>query len=60
MEKVSEAINVIKNNKNKDNINFFDAYLLLILDNLKNNIEKAYEDLNIASDLLIKIKILQF
>ena len=49
-KKVSEAINVIKNNKHKDNTNFFDAYLLLILDNLKkNNIEKAYENLNIAS-----------
>ena len=49
-KKVSEAINVIKNNKNKENTNFFDAYLLLILDNLKkNNIEKAYENLNTAS-----------
>ncbi len=52
-KKVSEAINIIKFNKNKDNINFFDAYLLLILDSLKkNNIEKAYEDLNIASSFV--------
>ena len=40
--KVSSAINVIKNNKNKNNINFFDAYLLLILDSLKrNDLDKA-------------------
>ena len=44
---VPEAIKVIKKNKTKDNINFFDAYLLLILDNLKeNDIEKAYENSN--------------
>tara|TARA_Y100001970_G_C14242087_1_gene865555 strand:+ start:1773 stop:3458 length:1686 start_codon:yes stop_codon:yes gene_type:complete len=49
-KKVSDAINVIKNNKNKDNTNFFDAHLLLILDNLKrNNIEEAYEHLNVAT-----------
>ena len=42
--KVSQAINIIKNNKNKENSNFFDAYLLLILDSLKkNNFDKAYE-----------------
>ena len=35
--KVSQAINVIKNNKNKTNTNFFDAHLLLILDSLKKN-----------------------
>ena len=40
--KVSQAINVIKNNKDKSNTNFFDAYLLLILDSLKkNDFEKA-------------------
>ena len=33
--KVSQAINVIKQNKEKSNINFFDAHLLLILDSLK-------------------------
>ncbi len=49
-KKVSEAINVIKNNENRDNTNFFDVHLLLILDNLKkNNIKKAYENLNVAS-----------
>ena len=35
--KVSHAINVIKNNKYKNNSNFFEAYLLLILDSLKKN-----------------------
>ena len=40
--KVSQAINVVKNNINKSNTNFFDAYLLLVLDNLKKgNFEKA-------------------
>ena len=33
--KVSQAINLIKYNENKNNTNFFDAYLLLILDSLK-------------------------
>ena len=48
-KKVSQAINVIKNNKNKNNTNFFDAYLLIILDSLKkSNFEKAAEDLNTA------------
>ena len=36
-DKVLQAINVIKNNKNKSNTNFFDAYLLLILDSVKKN-----------------------
>ena len=40
--KVLQAINVVKNNKDKSNINFFDAHLLLILDSLKrNDYEKA-------------------
>ena len=52
-QKVSEAINVIKKNKNKNNSNFFDAHLLIILDSLKrNDIEKAYEDLKIASNFV--------
>ncbi len=47
--KVPQAINIISKNKNKKNIDFFEAYLLLILDSLKkNNIKKAYEDLKIA------------
>ncbi len=41
--KVSQAINVIKQNKEKSNINFFDAHLLLILDSLKkNDLDQAY------------------
>ena len=40
--KVSQAINVVNNNIKKSNTNFFDAYLLIILDNLKKgNFEKA-------------------
>ena len=45
--KVSQAINVIKNNSHKKNTDFFDAHLLLIIDSLKkDNFEKA--------DILIK------
>ena len=45
-DKVVQAINVIKQNKNNDNINFFDAHLLLIIDNLKkNDLDKAYYNL---------------
>ncbi len=41
--KISQAINVIKRNKDKKNSNFFDAHLLLILDSLKkNNLNQAY------------------
>jgi len=35
--KVSQAINIVRNNKEKSNSNFIDAYLLLILDSLKKN-----------------------
>jgi len=35
--KISQAINVVKSNKDNINTNFFDAYLLLILDSLKKN-----------------------
>ena len=38
--KVSQAINIIKDNENERNSNFFDAHLLLILDNLSNSITK--------------------
>ena len=41
--KVSQAINLIKRNKDKNNSNFFDAHLLLILDDLrKNDLNNAY------------------
>ena len=33
--KVAQAINLVKSNKDKTNVKFFDAYLLLILDSLK-------------------------
>ena len=46
--KVSQAINLIKQNKNNKNTNFFDAYLLLSIDDLKRN------DLNSAFGNLIK------
>ncbi len=40
--KILQAINVIKNNKEKSNASFFEAHLLLILDSLKkNDFEKA-------------------
>ena len=45
--KVTKAINIIKNNKDQKNSNFFDAYLLLVLDSLKkNDLEKAFKYLN--------------
>ena len=44
--KVSQAINVLKNNNGKSNSIFFDAYLLLVLDSLKkNDFEKTDEHL---------------
>tara|TARA_E500000178_G_C17024353_1_gene757201 strand:+ start:1001 stop:2686 length:1686 start_codon:yes stop_codon:yes gene_type:complete len=50
--KVSQAINVIKTNKDKSNINFFDAHLLLILDSIKkNDYEKASDYLKKATSL---------
>ncbi len=33
--KIPQSINIIKSNNNKNNIEFFDAYLLLIIDSLK-------------------------
>ncbi len=47
-EKVSQAINVIKQNKDKNNTDFFDAYLLLLIDSLKK------DDLDQAYDYLLK------
>ena len=44
--KVQQAINEIKKNKDKNRSNFFDAHLLLTLNNLKkNNLDKAYANL---------------
>ena len=47
--KVPQAINVIKNSSKKGNLDFFDAYLLLIIDNLKkNNLVQAEKNLNLS------------
>ena len=46
-DKVPQAINIIENNSNKSNLEFFDAYILLITNSLKkNNFEKAEKFLN--------------
>ena len=43
-KKVSQAINYIRINREKSNSNFFEAYLMLIVDNLKkDNIDEAVE-----------------
>ncbi len=53
--KVSEAINVVKRNKYKNNSNFFEAHLLLIIDDLrKNNLNNAYVKLINTSKFLEK------
>ena len=36
-DKVSSAINIVKNSSNQNNKDFFDAYLLLVIDSLKKN-----------------------
>ena len=42
--KVAQAVNYIRVNRKKRNSNFFEAYLILIIDNLKkNNIDEALE-----------------
>ena len=42
--KVAQAINIINNSKDKNNIDFFNAYILLAVDSLKkNNFKKADE-----------------
>ncbi|MDC0233653.1 tetratricopeptide repeat protein [Candidatus Pelagibacter sp.] len=42
--KVSQAINIINNNASKSNSDFYDAYIILIIDSLKkNNFKKADE-----------------
>ena len=53
--KVSQAINIIKRNRFKNNSNFFDAHLLLILDSLKkNDLDQAYIRSNNLSSLVEK------
>ena len=47
--KVAQAINVVKNGGNEDNTDFFDAYMLLIIDGLKkNNLTQAEKYLNLS------------
>ena len=42
--KVPQAINILNNNSNKSNSDFYDAYIILIVDSLKKNkFEKADE-----------------
>ena len=42
--KVAQAINIIKNKNNKDNTDFFNAYILLVIDSFKkNDFKKAKE-----------------
>ena len=41
--KVAQAINIIKNKNNKNNIDFFNAYILLVIDSLKKNDFKKAE-----------------
>ena len=44
--KVAQAINIIKNTKNKNNLDFFDGHILLIIDSFKkNNFKKAEQQL---------------
>jgi tetratricopeptide (TPR) repeat protein len=47
--KVSQAVNIVKINKDQSNSNFFDAYLLLIVDSLKK------KDFRLAKNYLNKI-----
>ncbi len=45
--KISNAINVVKENSRESSLNFFDANLLLIIDKLKkNNLDDAYNLIN--------------
>ena len=62
--KISQAINIIKSNKNKNNTDYFDAHLLLIIDYLKkNNLSEAYSYLiemeNLVSDDRVNAAILE-
>jgi tetratricopeptide (TPR) repeat protein len=54
-DKVAQAINIIKTNTKKSNSNFFEAYILIALDNLKkNDINKALEILAEVPEYLQK------
>ena len=48
--KVSQAINYVRQNQDKDNAKFFDAYLLLLIDSLKkNDLDTAFNFISKAS-----------
>ena len=50
--KISQAINIVKQNQGKKNSNFFDANLLMIIDSLKkNDLDKTYNHLNKIAQL---------
>ena len=49
--KVLQAIQIIKQNYENENIDFFDSYLLLIIDSLKKNeLDIAYEYISVAKN----------
>ena len=50
--KINQAIYLIKNKKNEDNLNFFDAHFLLIIDSIKkNDLDNAYNQIIKISEL---------
>ena len=50
--KISQAMNIVKQNQGKTNSNFFDANLLMIIDSLKkNDLDKTYNHLNKIAQL---------
>ncbi len=50
-DKIPQAINFIKINNQKDNSDFFEAYILLVLDSIKkNNIDKAIETISMIPE----------
>ena len=54
-DKVSQAINILKINRKKTNSNFFEAHVLLALDNLKkNDFDKAEKILNSVPESIQK------
>ena len=62
--KISEAINILKRNKKRKNSNFFDAHLILLIDNLKkNDFNKAHSQLmelsNFANQDRLNLAILE-
>ena len=53
--KVNKAINLVKSNKDRDNTNFFDAHLLLIIAELKKrDFKKTYDQLNKLTKIVKK------